>query len=52
MNGFETMGQTLLQTAEGNRQIAAALTELATSMAGRFKQWVARSFGSSPKSAR
>jgi hypothetical protein len=50
MNSFEQMGHTLLQTAEGNRQIAAAIAEGVSSMAGRLKAWATRTPRSTVKS--
>ena len=49
MNGFEQMGHTLLQTAEGNRQIAAAIAEGVSTVANRLKAWATRSARSSAK---
>lgn len=49
MNGFEQMGYTLLQTAEGNRQIAAAIAEGVSSLAGRLKAWATKTPRTSAK---
>lgn len=50
MNGFEQMGYTLLQTAEGNRQIAAAIADGVSSVAGRLKAWATGTPRSTAKS--
>jgi hypothetical protein len=49
MNGFEQMGHTLLQTAEGNRQIAAAIAEGVSTMAHRLKAWATKTTRSTAK---